>query len=53
MTTVVTVSRLSARVGGRSEGEGGGVEEEISGVKWKTRREGWNVEGGVECVRVL
>ena len=28
------------------------VEEEISGVKWKTIREGWNVEGGVECVRV-
>ena len=29
------------------------MEEEISGVKWKTRREGWNMEGGVECVRVI
>ena len=38
--------RLLAGVGGRRGGEGGGVEEEISGVKLKTRKEGWNVGGG-------
>ena len=35
------------------QGEERGVEEEISGVKWKTKREGWNMEGGIECVRVI
>ena len=42
----------------RLEWEGEGEEREGGGRgdKWgelKTRREGWNVEGGVECVRVI
>ena len=42
-------------MGGREGKERDGVEEEICGVKWKTRgRDGtWEVEGGVECVREL
>ena len=49
---VVTVADCRLEWEGEGE-EREGVEEEISGVKWKTRREGWNVEGGVECVRVI